>query len=440
MTTIRSDVLVLGSSLGGLVAAAYLARAGLRVALFEESCLAQRTPLLREPFLLSGLGTDGPTARVLRELTLPLLEQREIAAREVAYQVLLPESRIDVRASRRALAHELALHRLVEASAAEAWIERMDALAQRVRDEQWNGPSTATRSLAQRLLVERAPRDVEPPPALPETPAALVPFVRAQIAALSALAPDVQTAARPTLVRAVRDGGFEMPHGGRSFLDLFRRRLLTLHGEIHEIDHFTLVSTRQEIGIELRRGRVLGRALVLAAPRELVRSVAEKGGTLPRWLAPSPPPQLTPARLFRAHRDALPTGLARRAIVWPGDSERAYTLALHRDPQIATVEWMVAAGPGARAISDENPLADLCPFLAEGITPADPGPAPAWDADAAELRFHAPQLPPWLDRSPPVVSVGPDVVPDSGFEGELLAARRAALDLASRLGAKPAIA
>ena len=54
MTTIRSDVLVLGSTLGGLIAATYLARAGLRVTLFEEDTHDKRLGLLREPFLLTG--------------------------------------------------------------------------------------------------------------------------------------------------------------------------------------------------------------------------------------------------------------------------------------------------------------------------------------------------------------------------------------------------
>ena len=78
MTTIRSDVLVLGSTLGGLVAANYLARAGLRVVLLEEEVQTKRSSLLREPFLLSGLESSGRIMRVLRELALPLIEQREI--------------------------------------------------------------------------------------------------------------------------------------------------------------------------------------------------------------------------------------------------------------------------------------------------------------------------------------------------------------------------
>ena len=75
MTTVRSDVLVLGSTLGGLVAATYLARLGLHVVLLEEAAHAKRPTLLREPFLLSGLESSGRVMRVLRELALPLIEQ-----------------------------------------------------------------------------------------------------------------------------------------------------------------------------------------------------------------------------------------------------------------------------------------------------------------------------------------------------------------------------
>ena len=84
MTTIRSDVLVLGSTLGGLVAANYLARAGLRVVLLEEEVHAKRPTLLRDPFMLSGLASGGPVMRVLRELALPLIEQREIQRSDVS--------------------------------------------------------------------------------------------------------------------------------------------------------------------------------------------------------------------------------------------------------------------------------------------------------------------------------------------------------------------
>ena len=108
MTTLRCDVLVLGSSLGGLVAATYLARSGLRTVLIEEDALAKRPPLLREPFVLSGVEIDGPAHRVFRELALPLIEQRRIAQRSVALQVLLPHARLDVHAGRRDLARELA--------------------------------------------------------------------------------------------------------------------------------------------------------------------------------------------------------------------------------------------------------------------------------------------------------------------------------------------
>ena len=107
MATVRSDVLVLGGTLGGLVAATYLARTGLRVVLIEESAQTKRPALLREPFLLPGLAPSGSLAKVLRELALPLLEQREFGQDRISLQVVLPDARIDVAAADEEFAMEL---------------------------------------------------------------------------------------------------------------------------------------------------------------------------------------------------------------------------------------------------------------------------------------------------------------------------------------------
>ncbi|MCH6563464.1 MAG: hypothetical protein IH800_13730 [Myxococcales bacterium] len=133
MTTIRSDVLVLGSTLGGLVAANYLARAGLRVVLLEEEVHAKRPTLLRDPFMLSGLASGGPVMRVLRELALPLIEQREIQRSDVALQVILPAARIDVVRGQDALAREIEAHGLGNAKALKAWLAAVDAQAAEAR-------------------------------------------------------------------------------------------------------------------------------------------------------------------------------------------------------------------------------------------------------------------------------------------------------------------
>jgi FAD binding domain-containing protein len=437
MTTLRSDVLVVGSSLGGLVAATYLARAGLRTVLVEEDCLAKRPPLLREPFALSGLELEGPAHRVFRELALPLIEQRRVAQRPVAVQVLLPTARLDIQAGRRDLARELDAFQVCDPAAAQAFFESVDARGDELRArlvEGEGGDSAAP--LVQRLLT-RSGRNGGIDQSLGPMPEGLAPVVNALLAVLSRLTPESSPGRDAALLlRGTREGGFFMPDAGAPFLDLFRRRFLTLHGEIRAAGEFALVTERGELGVELPRGRLFARGVVLAAPLELLRRISTAAGTAPRWLAPRTPPVDVPVRLFRAEPDALPVGLGARAVVAPGPAEALHWIARHADPVQEGVEWLLVGGPGAATLPASQPLGALNPFPDDGLVPVDLGPAPRWDRDAADHRFLNPRSESALRAKPPVYAVGPELAPGLGFEGELLLARQAALRLADRLGAK----
>ena len=441
MTTQRSDVLVLGSSLGGLVAATYLARAGLRVVLVEEECLGKRPPLLREPFALSGLESEGPAHRVMRELALPLIEQRSVVQREVSLQVLLPRARIDVHAGRRELAHELEAYQLCDANASRAFFEAADARGDELRARLLEGEAGEAGAALVSRIFARAARSAPLDAGLGSIPEGLGAIVEALVAGLSRLVPN-STPGRDAalLLRGTRAGGFFMPDAGAPFLDLFRRRLLALHGEIRSTAEFALVTERGELGLELPRGRLFARAVVLAAPLELIRRMGAQTGSVPRWLTARTPPVDMTARLFRAEPDSLPVGLAARAVIAPGPPEALHWLARYSDPVQKGVEWVLVGGPGAASLPPGLPLGDLSPFPGGGITPVELGATPRWDRDAADHRFLASRSEGNLRGKPPVVAVGAELAPGLGFEGELLLARQAALRLAERLGARRGLA
>jgi pyridine nucleotide-disulfide oxidoreductase len=437
MTTLRSDVLVIGSSLGGLVAATYLARAGLRTVLVEEDTLAKRPPLLREPFALSGLEIEGPAHRVFRELALPLIEQRRIAQRSVSLQVLLPHARLDVHAGRRDFARELEAFDVCDPKEAQAFFEAVDARGDEIRARLVEGDAGDAGAPLVRRLLAGAARNGSAEASLGPLPDGLGPVVTALLAGLSRLTPESPPGRDAALLlRATREGGFFMPDAGAPFLDLFRRRFLTLHGEIKTTGDFALVNERGELGIELPRGRLFARGAILAAPIELLRRVSTSAGTTPRWLAPRTPPVDMPLRLFRADPDALPVGLASRAVVVPGAVEAMHWVSRYADPVQEGVEWLLVAGPGATALPLDQPLGALNPFPDGGLVPIDLGPSPRWDRDASDHRFLTPRSESLLRTKPPVFAVGAEIAPGLGFEGELLLARQAALRLAERLGAK----
>ncbi len=434
MATVRSDVLVLGGTLGGLVAATYLARTGLRVVLIEESAQTKRPALLREPFLLPGLAPSGSLAKVLRELALPLLEQREFGQDRISLQVVLPDARIDVASADEEFAMELDRFGLAKPDEVVHWLAALAAEADLARHALWEELAEPERTGLARYVPTRNQIMPRVRAELPPPPGRVGPVCQALIGGVSQLADVGATPAPALLVDAARLGNFRLPDAGHSFLDLFRRRFRALHGESREVDSFALISDKRDVGIELPRGQIYARAMVIAVPREPLRRFVHESGPVPPWLKPGIAPLRFEQRLFRAEPAAIPAGMATRVVV-AGDEDRL-RISLHRDPGSEKVCWLLLSGPGAAGIDASRPLGKLSPFPGPEMIPVEIGNPPAWDIDSDSAGF--PQIDPGhLLRSKPLLAqVGGEAVAGLGVEGEVLQARRAALVLARRLGAR----
>src|SRR5678816_669281 len=68
----------------------------LRVLLVEEESAARLPATVRDPFFLAGAASGGVLDACLRALALPLIDRRRLATEPVAYQVVLPDARVDV--------------------------------------------------------------------------------------------------------------------------------------------------------------------------------------------------------------------------------------------------------------------------------------------------------------------------------------------------------
>jgi hypothetical protein len=367
---------------------------------------------------------------VLSELGVPVHERREIAAESLALQVILHGARIDVGRGRPALAEELEAYGIAKSPEALDWLEALDAGGDVLRTELRRAgratPSTL-RALGTRLGLARSPRDPDSMPILPPTPPPLEPFHRALAEGLAGAQGPIPPVPAALLLRTTRDGAHWLPHAGRPFLDLLRRRIVEFHSEIQPAGRLRLIHERRAIGFELAQGRRLARALVIGVPlRPLAR---ELGASAPRWLGNGASPAEVPFQLLRAETAAIPVGMARRGIDATGEHLRWWTR--YPDPHDDRIEWVLVAGEGVRELSRDAPLGALAPFASGRFEPVDTGAAPSWDPDLVRLEGSSPAL---LQRRPPVRLVGPERAPEFGFEGQILLARATALELIDRLG------
>jgi hypothetical protein len=435
MATIACDVLVIGSGLGGLVAGTYAARAGLRVILVEEDAQAKRPPLLREPFLLARGDAASPVDTLLADLGLSPGERRSFMARAPAVQIGLPEARLDVGGGCEACATEVESFGLAARDAVRSWLETVERTARAAR----LSLAARERSAGRVALAIRALRGAGRALTLPQAAQALAPSPPGRTPVL--LAPLVEALSRSAgadpqrapalLIASALSEATRGPDAATGLLDLLRRRFTALYGEARSGGTLELLSGRRTAGVDLGRERLMARAVVLAAPASLL-GAAHPGRVPPDWLEPAPDAARVSARLFRADRSALSSGMGSHVIDATDPTATRWILR-SPDPADERVEWILVRSASIEGGAG-GPLGRLAPLAGHRLVEAETGPEPQWDLGGDEVRIRGPGGPVLRRRRPLVLSVGPDVAPSLGAEGELWIARRAGLYLGERLG------
>jgi hypothetical protein len=444
----RWDVVVLGSALPGLIAAVRLAMGRLRVLLVEEEAAARLPAAVREPFFLAGAAQGGVLDACLRALTLPLIDRRRLQPHPIAYQVILPEARVDLGAPART-AEELVSWGLAKPDTARALVRGLAEAAAAERDALLESPLVRSGRLGG--LGRGGARPSRHARGLPaevsQPPDAIAPLLEAQVRALVNVAtPQVTPEARARLLGCALEGGTAWESPEDSLFGLLRRRFQTLHGEIRLLpNRFELVSIGELAGIApaLSDEVWCGRALVLNAPV----------GPLTTWLGSGEgePPDFLPDALplrrrgwiaLRVPGDALPEGMASRVVRVrdpraPLEGANLVRIAVHpeRNGRDVVVVASFLLPPGAEADEElEREVAevvlDLMPFARERVRLLAPLPRPRWDDDLA-LEDPAPgtgwpgEVDLRLVSRPPVYRLAREAVGVLGVEGDCLLGWRA---------------
>ncbi len=455
--TRRWDAVVVGSALPGLVAAVRLGMRGARVLVLEEEAATQCFPALREPFWTSGAHKQGVLGGCLRALGVPLIDQRRIEADALAFQVVLPDVRLDVgephlsvdewvarglakpdeaRALARAISDAAEAERdaMLDAPVVRA-ARRLTLTGRRASPTALDAPATSATRPGRR--VRGLPGEVE------EAPPRLRRILDAQVRALCCLGETTPSGnARARLLGAPFEGGASVRGSDPWLRTILRRRVESLYGEFRALaGRFRLVSVSGQPGVAPDEAGEssevwVGRALILNAPRAaLAAAVAQN--PLPEPLAGPPLTRVRHAVHYRVPRELLPEGMAPRVILVrdPEDSAAPHDVLTLRhlpspeDPSraeliVGTVLDATEPDVAAREAEMEAAVTRLMPF-AEGRLVRVPTPEVVWDDDAAladpppgagwpgeaELRLGSRQPLYQLDRS----SVG-----GLGFEGEIL--------------------
>ena len=445
----RWDAVVLGTALPGLVAAARLGMHGARVLVLEEAAAARRPDLLREPFWMGGVDRDGVLGACLRSLRVPLIDQRRIEPDPVAFQIVLPQARLDV-GDPLLTVDEWVAWGLAEPEEASAIATALAEAADAERDAMLHaGVVHAPRRIGRRPASGAAEPAGEArpvrarglPPELDTAPPRVAALLAAQARALSNLGSAQPSAEAGAHLLGVPFGGSASVRGGGSLRDVLRRRIESLYGEFRALPAgFRLVAANGQPGVAPdaagESGEVwVGRAFVFNAPRAALAAAVAQQPVPDALDAPAPVRRRLSVHL-RVARELVPESMAPRVVIVGDESqppEGTNLVTLRRFPSAsaqAPIDLVAQAllpvdeaAPGVREAEVMARVAALLPFAAERLERVG-GAAPAWDDDAllsdpegggwpaeAELRLPTRQPIYTLERGP---------LASLGFEGDLL--------------------
>lgn len=393
----RWDAIVLGSGIASLVAAARLGLAGQRVLVIEEDRARALHPSLREPFFLAGLRDQGVLDALLRDLKIPLIDQRRIENERVALQLVSPKSRLDL-GGPGVTAHELVAWGFCDREQAGALVRSLVESTETERKLLLESPAVRLGRRIGRPRVAATGASVRGLPAdLARPPEGLVPVFDALAAALSNLGSSAPTPeARARLLGCGLAGGAGFGDGPPWLHGLLRRRVESVYGEFRVLGpKFELVSLDGSPAVRLTTTGELwvGRALIVGAPTSALAGCLDPDAAQAAFGDPRPHTRRFALHL-RVDPEVLPQGMCPRVVLLasePGASPSAgqgpVTLNVSMDPDQGGRLDLVARTRLAPDHDEETArqtllgrLHELMPF-SEGRLQERPIVRPRWDDD-----------------------------------------------------------
>jgi len=407
LRTRRWDAVVLGTALPGLIASVLLGRRGARVLVLEEHA-PERFPGLREPFLMTGAGSEGVLRSCLRELALPLIERKRLEALSTSFQVVRPDARVDI-GDPNWTSQELAGWGFAAPLDAKTLLGALGSAGDAEREAMLAAPIVRV-PLRRALGGRRTPTSTTTAPdggttsamrGLPDeakqVPDALGALLQAQIRALSNFGTALPCPhAQARLLGSALVDGAALSRGDPWLRSLLRRRIESLFGEFRSVrDGFSLTTVNNQPAISIDEGNEIlaGRCLILNAPRSALATVVDQAS--PTGLLKGP--VVTRRRRsvhFKIDANLVPEAMADR-LIRVGDLERpmegtnVVTLRTYRltEGDRTSVDMVASAAiatddpdPQARDAEIEASIASLFPF-ANGALKRQEDQTPRWDDD-----------------------------------------------------------